>query len=429
MTTSCAPVPLFLAVTSALLFAGAAGATWLETGDVTISILTPSIQYVEASEVQPGDIMNGVHVGSGLYETTGEVTVVGEGSGAGRKQLGLWSIEYGTGNVQSVVGTVGVFWVGESAAPTAMPGVLHILNSDIDGGGIRVYKGTLTVDAGSKVQDVEVFDEASAYVTLGSQIRGVTTYDGGYASIKGSIATGGFGCSLGGTVLFEDSVFRCRSLSVIPGGIVDIGTLLAPHATLDITNELKVYGGSLDVWNTIATTGSLVMGADHTDLGIAGSTWTNAGGLEFQPSSVVGPVEMTVAGASYYHDLGTARVSGHPGWQHLTVTGENTEFEVDGDLRIGEYISQNKVKTFSGNVTVADGATLIVHGELAIKPLGVLNLEPGGTVYAGTLANEGTINENGGTLVLPEAGAVGSALTAIASFGALSRRRTSRSPL
>ena len=74
-------------------------------------------------------------------------------------------------------------------------------------------------------------------------------------------------------------------------------------------------------------------------------------------------------------------------------------------------------------MTVADGATLIVHGELAIKPLGVLTLEPGGTVYAGSLANEGTIVENGGQLLLPEPARALADAAACAALAPLARRR------
>jgi hypothetical protein len=46
-----------------------------------------------------------------------------------------------------------------------------------------------------------------------------------------------------------------------------------------------------------------------------------------------------------------------------------------------------------------------VHGTLVIGPLAVLNLDAGGTVYAGATEIHGTVNENGGTLVVPEPGA------------------------
>ena len=386
----------------------------METGDVDISILTPTIQSVEASAVQPGDIMNEVFVGDGLFETTGEVTVVGEGSFLERKQLGEWIIDHGTGNIQSVVGT-GHFRVQTTAA-SGMPGGLHILNSDIDGNGILVYQGTLTVDAGSKVTFVEVFDNASAYVTLGSQIGNVQTHDRAYLSLKESIATSGFPCGLEGTVLVEDSVFRCGAMSVHPGATVDVRTLNASSSRLDITNHLSVVSGSLDVSNTIATTGTLQVTNTNVHLGIGQTQWTNAGGVRIFVSSTSASAGMTVYGGSHYHDLGTIRVAGEPAVSHLRVTEANTEFEVDGDLRIGEYTVVNQDLTYSGNVTVADGATVTVHGTLAIRPLGVLNLEPGGTVYAESIENDGTINENGGTLVLPEPA---SALTGAAACAAL----------
>ncbi len=52
----------------------------------------------------------------------------------------------------------------------------------------------------------------------------------------------------------------------------------------------------------------------------------------------------------------------------------------------------------------------------------MLNLEPGGTVYAASVDNAGTINENGGALVVPEAA------SGLAGLGACARPRGAGSP-
>jgi hypothetical protein len=188
---------------------------------------------------------------------------------------------------------------------------------------------------------------------------------------------------------------------------------------------LTVNTASLRVISTLVETGSIFVSNDGTELDSNGSDWENAGSLRIA-SGAVGTTVIRVSGGSQFHNGGTARISGVGDTQHLRVTGGSTVFEVDGDLRIGEYTIGNNAFPYFGNATVADGATVIVHGELAIRPDGVLNLEPGGTVYAASLANEGTINENGGAHVLPQPASALSGAGAVAALGALVRRRRIR---
>jgi hypothetical protein len=416
----------------AFLVAAPAGANWNGTKPYRIYIVAGggSTQEVEdAADVTVQDVMQQITIGeTSPTPDAGELTVVGEGSGLDRKILGTWNIDNGTGNVQSVIGTVNVFRVGGGNAEFDLPGVLNILNSDIEGGSTIVYKGsTLNVAGGSNIGHVEVHEDASAYVTLFSRIGNLTTQTDSYARLQESISSSTSYCNQFGTVLIEDSLLRCGNANIWSTGHVEIHPAVTASSTLEITNELHINNqASLSVVGTNATTGSIVMGGDDTDFNIGSSHWTNAGELAFGTSSVVGPVEMTIGAGTRFHNGGTARVAGHPAWQHLTVSGDGTELEIDGDLRIGEYLFHNQAQLFSGNVMVADGATVIVHGELAIQPLGVLNLEPGGTVYATSLDNDGTINENGGTLVLPEAGAAASILAAIGTIAALAARSHER---
>lgn len=409
--------PFVACLFATLFFAATADAIWLGTDPYVIEILLPGdiIHRVDsAAEVQPGDVMNQIFVGNG--PTAGEVTVSSEGTGGIPKVLGLWSINNGIANVEGVVGTGARFRVGSSGSASATPGVLHLKSSDVEGSA-SVYEGTMTLEA-SKLGGVEVFDDASLFLALSSQIGNLTTKQGAYASIQESIASSDLHCDQVGTVFVQDGTLRCGRATVENGGAVEIESLLG-LSVLDVADALTLRDGSLDVSGTDATTGSIVMAGANTELDIASSDWTNQDGLAFQPSAVVGPVEMRVGGGAHYHDGESVLVAGHPAYQHLTVTGMGTEFEVDGDLRIGEYVNfQGEPSSFSGNVTVADGATVIVHGQLALQSSAVLNIESGATVYAADVDDDGTINENGGTLVVPEAEGDASILAAITAIAA-----------
>jgi len=324
--------------------------------------------------------------------------------------------------VQTVIGAGGPLRVGEGTSPDSLPGVLHILGSDLEASVIVLKGSTANVTAGSKVRDVELWADASLYV-IQSQVGVITTQSSdSYALIQESIvSTTGF-CDQRATMIFEDSLLHCGSSRIEFGADVEFHPALAPYSRLEIDGALDVNTASLRVLSTFVETGSIFVSNDGTELDIQASDWENAGGLRIA-SGAVGTTQMTVSSGSRYRDGGTVRVSGVGDTQHLRVTGAGTDFEVEGDLRIGEYTIGDNGYPYFGNATVANGATVIVHGELAVRPDGVLDIESGSTVYAASVANEGTINENGGTLVLPEAGAAISALTAMASTAALAKRR------
>jgi ribosomal protein S11 len=69
---------------------------------------------------------------------------------------------------------------------------------------------------------------------------------------------------------------------------------------------------------------------------------------------------------------------------------------------------------------------VVVDGALAIASEAVLELGPGSTVYVGSLDNNVTINENGGTLVVPEPASTPAAAATCAVLAALARRSRTR---
>jgi len=424
------PLPLrSLLVCALVLFAHTATATWTEEGDVDIAISTPGTVLVEADEVEPGDVMAYVYVGG--PSTTGEVTVVGEGDVTTRKQLGDWDINQGSGDIQTVIGAFSArVTIGDSAAPTSTAGVLTILDSDLeDISSFAVYQGTLNVIA-SRIGFVEVYEDGSLYTSLGSRLGNLTTRADSYTSIVESIVSSTQRCSLRSTVIVEDSVFRCRHIEIATSGEsvadVDVRAVGAPSVTLEATDLFEVQSGDVNIENAIVTTGELTVGAFETYMGIAASLWTNAGGTTVQPGGTAPSVRLVIGAGSRFHELESVRVAGAPAVQHLTVDGAGTELEVEGDLRIGQTENHlGQPMDFTGNTTVSNGAEVIVHGTLAVRPQGVLTIESGATVYAAAVENLGAINENGGTLVVPEAHGALSGIAALSVCAWRARRRRS----
>lgn len=402
-----------------------AQATWTESGDVDIAIVNPGggIEYVEADEVEPQDEMALVSVGSRF---PGEFTVVGEGSIPDPKVLGDIYVYEGEGSINTVVGTVGVLRVGDRAGAGSI-GVLTVLNSTLEEGSLRVFNGTANLIGSVIDRGADVLSGSSLHLSLGSRIGSLSTSADTNTSIVGSIVSSTFPCQLWSTVLFEDSILHCREIQIDNPGddttTVDIRAVAAAWVTVEADEEFDVNGGIVDVQYANVTTGSLRVASDDAYLGIAASRWTNAG------NTVIAPGEnnrIAIGAGSRFHELGFVRVAGLADSEDLTVNGAGTELEIEGDLRIGETVNlQGNPVDFLGNVTVSNGAEVIVHGTLAVRPQGVLTIETGATVYAADVENAGTITENGGTLVVPEPSATIGWIAAIAALTWRTRAATS----
>ena len=91
-----------------------------------------------------------------------------------------------------------------------------------------------------------------------------------------------------------------------------------------------------------------------------------------------------------------------------------SRIDVAGDFGLG--------LTVASTLTIEDGGYVDVDGTLTIGPLSTLNLN-GGTLRVGALDEQGVLNENGGTLIVPEAAGVAPPLAAALTLALLRRRR------
>jgi hypothetical protein len=413
---------------STLLLAGPSGAEWFGTEPYRIQILVDGVvQDVEtAADVKPTDEIHRVWIGDTEGETpsAGELTAYSEVLFPQTRKFGRWFVDYGTGTVQSIVAQGEEFQVGIEDPSDSLPAVLRVIDSELDAP-IRVNPdGLLIVRTDSRVGDVEVREDATVRVTSASQIGSVITYPGASVLLRNSYAISQNFDHHGGTLIAEDSLVRCFYSHLDSGAHVEIRAANTPYSDLQIRRDLSISDSSLAVSGTTATSYNVVMDGANTQLDVVASNWATDI-LQLRPGPLVGPVAMTVAGGSHVRAVLIARVAGHPAYDHLTVTGAGTVMETDDNLNIGEYLAEyGRPTEFSGNVTVAEGAMLIVHGTLVLKPLGVLTIRSGATVHAASIRNEGMIIEDGGTLVAPEPVAAGAA--AAVALAALARRRRIR---
>jgi hypothetical protein len=404
-----------------LLAAPAAHATWTEAGNVTIRIVGElgGLDLVEASQI--GLVADVFVVFVGSASEVGTLTV-SQQTDEVRTDLGGWTIVNGQGNVGGVFGD-GVFRVGSGTSETATPGVLEFVSSDVTGG-VDVRNGNCNVRGGSSIGNVDVFPFGRLDVVEASAVDRLTTHDGSLTLVQDSFATSTSLSSWSGDMRIDDSIVSVDALRVFNGGDVEIGLASFGGAELTMTGNLEVRDAELAIARTEVSTGSIDMRGIASSLDVANGTWTNADYVDFHPSGTVGPVTIDVHGGAIFH-ANDLRVSGHAAYQHLQVRGDGTELDAN-DFVIGEYQGGGGPTGFTGNVTVSDGAIVVVHGTLIIGSQAVLNIESGATVYAMDVDDDGTVVENGGQLIVPEPEAAEEAMVACAGIAAIARRSRAR---
>ncbi len=118
----------------------------------------------------------------------GEAEDIDPGDVTTRQSLGSWRVSNGQGNVQSTFGE-GSFTATTGNHPSPTEGVLDILDSDIVGNFSAGEGGTLRLTA-SLIDNISVSDEGSAYLSMGSRAKILTTRSGAYLQIDESSVTG-----------------------------------------------------------------------------------------------------------------------------------------------------------------------------------------------------------------------------------------------
>lgn len=431
----------WLAAAAALtLEAGGAAAESFTGVDATIRVLRDASFVTLAPgvggdfDVRADDEITAIVVGdSGTTESQvpGQLTLE-QVSGAGGAPRDLGSVDVDVGemavNASQVAGsaTVGVTTDTTFTDPSA--GELTLSGSTWDGA-VSVLNGRADV-LESALDSLSIQSLGTASV-LGSSLGGLLVEAGGTIAVLNSTigpsntALNGdavlAGVALGGatgTVRSGDVVLRTS------GVVLDGVTAPLPGAWT-VSGEFLVDGATaatgLDVEGDVQAGSTRVAGLQATAVSIHGadSQWTSAGGTR---------VSSPLAGA-----VGTLEVREGADWLEaqdfrlhhflVSVHGAGSRLRVEGDLHVGQRLQANGTPVDGpGTLTVASGATVQVLGTLVVHDEGIVNLEPGGTIEAAAIDPSGTVNENGGALVVPEPGAAPGTLVAIAAAAARRRR-------
>jgi hypothetical protein len=206
---------------------------------------------------------------------------------------------------------------------------------------------------------------------------------------------------------------------------MDVFPTLGPYSEFRVAQALRIDGATLDVGGGAAETGRIELSPTTTQLTglrVAATSWVNEGTFQFTRFAD-GPAELLIGGGSRFLQKDTMTVRSQAAANGLVVTDAGTELEVEADLLVGQTVVGVQTPTVPGTMTVGSGAVVIVHGTLVIGPLAELNLEAGGTVYASATEIHGTVNENGGELIVPEPASALMGASAAVVLAFLRRRR------
>ena len=414
-------------------------------GELQIGVSSPGSLRIENG----GDVYSyGGSVGDrtvlddlGQRIESGTVAIIGEGS--------LWDVRT-------------ILWVGRNGEGVidVQEGGLLDVGGTLEIGGEDNLDTAISVDGGKGLVRA---DGAESRVVAGRVMAGVDgegrldALHGAQVDLTSDLYVGGNDQNLGNeradglVTIRSDAALSVRDVFV---GNVGEGEVFVSDGGVVESDEVVI---GYQVPDSLGRAAATITGP--------GSSWTlrqlsvgNAGPGDFVVSNgglVVNVSTPGIPGQSNVNPTGIARVSGpFARWQShgLAVFGQLT-IEAGGSVTstYGSIASTGSTSvtqggsrwdipqlSVAGTLAVANGGQVEVDGELTIEPTGVVNLDPGGTVRAGQLDNLGTVNANGGTLivggtiVVPEPGGGLAACVAVAAIAAharrVSRRGRSRDP-
>lgn len=398
----------------------------------------------QTAEAQPDALWSGSGEISMTYREQAGGTVYGRNASNIHETIEtdiISTIEVGgvSGPSDDDPGSLSLSNVGDDEAPRDLGDVdVNVgtlsLNDSIVSGRFAVTRPTSVMTMLlSELRSTSVFT-VSTGGTFTAQVShvAISVREGGIARISG--CTGSVGSTIGADVEIDSSTlgssgFRGKQVvtnSTITGpqGSIREGESHFDASSLDVVGDLTVGGNTTSAPPTdtdLIMTSSVFesgTGAVRAGVGLAttfemrgASTWRS-----FGPFAISNPTTQADINSGSRID---ARADFILGGSFVTIgstTATSSRIDVAGDFDLAP--------TIAGTLTIEDGGVVDVDGTLVIGPLATLNLN-GGTLRVGALDNSqgGVLNENGGTLIVPEPASAAALVAASLALAGLRRRR------
>jgi hypothetical protein len=418
-----------LSLLVATLFAAPAaaqpGASWTESGDVSIQMIGPGPTFYgrDAEDVLESDVVHEITVGdSGLIEDqqSGTLRIEGVGDQVTPRHLGDVFVLVGTLELSDVFVDADFMRIGvsvESQFTDLSEGTLSVLLSELSNE-VTIRNGFFGCQA-SRIGGVTVLALGRAQIS-GCVIEAISISNPGTVSIDASTVDASSPSFRGNTVVTNSTILGNTGGAL--DGVIEIGQPGEPvswDAAGTITVGANAVATDLTVTDsTLDSNEAYVRGGGLTDFEMRGAAlWRTAGLFRFSSPSVTADIN-----SASRIEVGTnlwlvgAQVTVRSG------VGVDSRIEVAGDFGLGN-VDEDTFGT--GTLTIEDGGYVGVDGTFTIRPLATLNLN-GGTLRVTAFDNQGTFNENGGTLIVPEpATPAVAAWLALALVARCARRRSS----
>lgn len=407
---------LMLAFVALVVAAGiprAALALWTESGDVEITVSDQgSIVPREAFEILPTDTILSIRIGDPGPEgsrDTGTLFISGEGTPEAPREFGTVDLNVGELDLNGVFGTGEIT---SGTLPDEGTSSMSLQLSEFE---------RITIGRGSFLGcDISAIDELSVR-TGGSALLGTpsSSCDLGWldAWIGSDVEMNGGDLGLAAHNLAGDvdltGVTAASFQTDVSDGIIDLENVAWTDSqdfdveTIAAPIVFSVRGSTVGAQTSDFIGSAAALRPVHTSL--AGNTvWTSAGLVRIWsggPFDVVLGARLDAGGSLDVSRAGTI----------VTVGGEGSGSRID--------VAGDVLLQFSSVLNVEDGGTVDVDGTLTVGSGTTVNLN-GGILRVGVLVQNGTLNENGGLLVVPEASAAASSAAALGAIAWRARRRS-----
>lgn len=389
--------------------------SWGASGDVLLWYRTevgaPRLARTAATVPQTveSDVIDELEIGgtsSIADDDPGTMSLSSVGDSEAPRAIGDFDVKVGTLSLNDS------FVYAQAGGSVGPLGALTMLLSEYTGPGISV-NGSLTAQVSTLAANVRTGGVA--------RISGIA---GSISSEKGSDVE--IDASTLGSARFKGALVLTNSTLTGAVGAFWEGFHQVESVSIDVLNGFGIGNNSTSTLTT----------AD-TDV-----IWTNTA-VESNFASIGAngayTTDFEMRSASLWRSFGTFAI-GNPLTQVDVNSGSRIDAQADFGIGGGTLLVRSNVpsasridvagffdlgSTVASTLTIEDGGYVDVDGTLTIGPLSTLNLN-GGTLRVGALDQQGVLNENGGTLIVPEVAGVAAPLTASLALALLRRRRVTR---
>ena len=408
------------------------GKSLYQTGSITNrgSITLSGAGYLtSATSIDNSVSGSKITYGSGSITNTGSGGInnqygnISGGSGAITSNGGGISNQYGTisgtsaitntGDINNSSGSITAASLSNTSSITNTSGTITTSGSIANGGSINNTSGSITAASLSNTEDINntsgtitVSSNGISTNTISSNSGGTINLSGGDLNIRSLTLTNAGTINLSGSA----SIGAAHPLtSLINSNTITNNSstptiILGPLDNSSSTSVLNIANGGVQS-NTIDNTAGTINLSGTGDLSITNGIMDNPGTIIFSDSSSIGAVHQV----SQLNNTGSITVNGTSTGSKIYATGVNNNSHIP--ITINGKLQTKNINNTVGTINIGSGGDLsslnMLPADRSVLNNSInqtINISGTGTIGAnnawGTVTNNGTINANGGNVIV-----------------------------